>query len=214
MRTVALSLTIAVGALGCAHEAGKGATTGAIESLSQKSMAETGERPAELIAGRAVEGALTHLNDPRELAMLRRVVEQATTQAGQSLTTAAVEALAINLGRMEAGSLGGSVTGLTERAGAAGARGAMRVVMPACDAEGDPGCLDRRVMELSRQAGAGFVAGVRGELSVMALVVPFLIGVGCAALVVLVVQAGRSSQRSRRAGRSPPGAAVPVPQPT
>jgi hypothetical protein len=206
-----LFMTVNAGA--CAHFAAKNATTGALESLSEKSVAETGERPAELIAGRAVEGALSHLNDPEQIALLRRVVEQASTQAGQSLTTAAVQELATRLGAVDAGPLVARITALTEQAGAAGARGMVRVLAPGCGAD-DRACLDRRVLDLSRQAGAGFMAGVRSEVRLAALVLAFLVGVVCAVAVVLALQALRVLRRSQRAGLEVSRAPAPQPQPT
>jgi hypothetical protein len=208
-----LGLFVTVNAGACAHVAAKNATTGALESLSEKSMAETGERPAALIAGRAIEGALSRLNDPEQIALLRRVVEQASTQAGQSLTTAAVEELATRLGAVDAGPLVARITALTEQAGTAGARGMVRVLAPGCAAE-DAECLDRRVMDLSRQAGAGFMAGVRSEVHLAALVLAFLVGVACAVAVALAVQALRWLRRSSRAGLEVSRVSAPRPQPT
>jgi hypothetical protein len=198
-------------ALGCAHQAAKGATSGAIESMTEKSQAETGERPAELIAGRAVEGALAHLNYPQQIAMLRQAVAQASLQAGQSLTTGVAQELNAELGSAGAGPLGTSITAVTDQAAAAGARGVLRILAPACTGE-DSTCVDRRIADLSRQAGTGFMAGVRKQLEVPALLLAFLAGAGCAVAVTLVVR--RWSRPPHRSRLPASGAPSPHPQPT
>jgi hypothetical protein len=211
---LAVALVMTVGAGACAHVAGKSATTGALEKLNEEAAASgTGERPSELIAGRTVDAAIAHLGDPQQIALLRRVVAQTSAQAGQSLTTAIGQQLAADLGARAEGPLGASITAVSEQAAVAGARGVVRLFAPAC-ATGDSACLDRRVMELSRQAGTGFMAGVRKEVGLAALLLSFLAGVTSAVVVTLAVQTRRSYGRPRRARLPASPGPLAHPQPT
>jgi hypothetical protein len=202
---------------GCAEHAASKATEGALDTLAEKTGSPPGERPAETVARRAVEGALAHLTEPEQLEKIREVAGQAAqaaaTQAGQAAVAAITAQLGRDLGSHAEGPLAQQVSALVEEATRSATEGALRSFAPGC-APGDAACIDRRMAALSERAAAGFVLGLRDQLGVVPLAVAFLLGVLATLVVVLAVRLVRGP---RGHGREVPTRALapgpPVEQP-
>jgi hypothetical protein len=211
----AAPVLVALAALGCARQAGSRAAGGAMDTVREKVEQEAapGEAPMQTIAGRAVDGAITHLTSPQNVAAVQRVVQAATSQAVKSaldaasqpvlgtgigrvellveetttaLRTSLSEGLVSDLGRDGHGPLGASLSATARNAAASATDGALVRLLPTCTAD-DPDCLDRRLAELSYDAAAGFMRGVRDSIEVGALIAAFLAGLAVATIVALAV---------------------------
>jgi hypothetical protein len=219
-----LALAGLCGSAGCAQHAGSQATSGALQSLSAGIReAEEDEQLSTIVAGRAVQGAVSKLSEPEQLAALRLVVG-ATTDAALARAFAAfleagpggvsplermgaamaggfrdtmVSGLSRDLG--EAGPLAASLGGTAYRTAARATDGAVERLFPGCRAD-DPSCLDHRVAALSREAAAGFGRGLRESLGLPVLVLAFLAGVVVTLMVMLTI---RLEVRRREPHRTP-----------
>jgi hypothetical protein len=185
-------LTPALAPLGCAHHMGSKSAEGAMDALVEKQDAEPGQRPAEAFASRAVNGALTELSDPAQQERIDAVVGSAADALRTQLTQGLVE----DLGKAGDGPLAQSLVALSERAAGSAARGAMTALLAKCDPE-DPACLDRRVAELSRSAGAAFTEGVERSIHLPSLIVAFLGGAAVGLLLAAVWLLSRSAREHR-----------------
>jgi hypothetical protein len=219
-----LSLLIAGPSLACARHAGSSAVGGAIDTLQKKSdatKAATGETPVEAMAGRAVDGAFSRLTSPEQMAALRQIVHNAVNEAVTSALDAAsrpvgpggdgrVELLAegaatalrsslsegfvTDLGDEGHGPLANSLSATVRQAAAAATDGALLRLLPDCTVD-DPGCLDRRVSELSQGAASGFMRGVRDGIKLAALLLSFVAGLACATIAGLTVALVRRREK-------------------
>ena len=197
---------LALVTLSCAHRMGEQSTSGALSSFAAGVDAAPGERPAEAVARRAVEGAVTELSQPEEQARINAVM----TGAADSFQSALTQGLTGDLGAHGDGPLAQSLAGTMERAAAGATRGAMETLLATCDPQ-DPHCLDRRISELSAQAATAFVGGVTRSLGLAPLVVAFAAGAGSVLLLGALwwlLRGGnepRSTRRDRRAGEAAAG---------
>lgn len=209
---VVLALALASG---CAHHVSKGAMGGALDTLSAR-VNETpppGQAgPMEIMAGRAVDGAIGRIDSPENIRALEQVAHAAATQAVQGALDAAlrpvmgdsgrVELLAENtalalhnslsdgilgdLGTQGYGPLAVSLSATVHNVAASATDGALVRLLPGCTAD-DGDCLDRRITDLSREAATGFVRGLRDEIRLAALVLAFGAGLAVAGLIALLV---------------------------
>jgi hypothetical protein len=190
--------------ISCAHRAGEKATEGALAEVNRRAEeAAPGERPLEAAAGLAVEGALRHLSEPEQVAALERVVGAAAGEAADQVTERMVQALLRELGSDGRGDLGRSIAATASYAATTAAvntaDGVLRRVLPDCGA--DPECLDRRVEELSRRAGAGLMAGIKEPLGGLPTVLTFVAGLILG--ILLVTLPGLILRRWRRPRPTP-----------
>jgi hypothetical protein len=212
-------------AAGCAEHAGGKAATGAIEALEEKgAAAPPGERPIELVTGRAVDAAIARLSQPQQTAALQALagaiaeaavqraletalartapgtaspVERLAVQSADSMRETLSAGLAGDLASPGSARLGEAMVHVAREATAAATDGALARLFPGC-APGDAPCLDRRVAQLSRGAAAGFVSGVKESLATVAVVLAFAAGAVCTLVVLLVVRILRSRPSPRR----------------
>jgi hypothetical protein len=68
---------------GCARQAGSQAAAGAIDTIHDQAMAGVppGERPVAVVTGRAVDSAMAHLGQPRQMAIVRELAGAAARSA-------------------------------------------------------------------------------------------------------------------------------------
>jgi hypothetical protein len=201
----------------CARHAGQRGVAGAGEGLreeSERTRAETGQYPSELLGSRAARGALGEVTSPEQSARLQdlsgalartavenalgagveggsippgSLIEATTSQAASAFEQQLVRALTGDLGPTEGdGPLGLALAGTTQRLSGAATRGLVQELFPEC-APGEPGCLDRRANELGHRAAAGFMRGVREGVPWMLLAGVFLAGVITVLLVGVTV---------------------------
>jgi hypothetical protein len=226
---LALALVTAMSAMsGCARHVSSRAMGGALDTFKESvgEDAPAGQAPMETIAGRAVDGAVAHLQSPAQIAALRRVVHAAATQAVTSALDAAArpvmgtgggrvellaestatavrtslsEGLVSDLGSQGHGPLAASLSATAHHAAAAATDGALARLLPGCTAQ-DPECLDRRVAELSHDAAAGFMRGVREAIETTALILAFVAGLGCATIAALAIALLRRRRQDEAAG--------------
>jgi hypothetical protein len=176
--------------LACARHAASQATAGALSTFSEKATATAapGETPVEALAGRAVDGTIAHLSDPRSVAALQVVTGAAASAAvDQAMATAT---------RWMEGEVRAAVAETARQAAASATDGALRRVFPGCPA-GDTTSFDRRLGELSRLAAAGFARGLKDALGITALVLAFLAGAVITLLVVMAVRHARARRELR-----------------
>lgn len=186
---------------GCARFAGQRATEGALDTMASRATAggKPGEVPFEAVAGKAVDGAISHLNEPENVAALRAV-------AGSVAQSAVERALAAATRPGAGAALASGMTDAARAAAVAAADGALARLLPACPA-GDERCLDRRVHELARAAATGAAVGLRDSLGAWVVAAAFALGAAtCAALFL----AGMLLRRLRRAAEAHPPPAAPA----
>jgi hypothetical protein len=210
---------------GCAGKMGGRAAAGAVDTLAERgAAAPPGERPIEVVTGRAIDEAIAHLNEAEQVAALRavagaaadaavqRALQAAITPRGpgqeslvQTLSGQAAESMRDTLlaglqgepGPEGTGPLGLAMGRSARQIAALATDGAMERVFPGCRS-GDTACVDRRVAGLGRAAAAGFVGGVSASLRTAAVILAFVGGAICALLIVLGVSLARSHRAPRR----------------
>ena len=191
-RVAFLLLLLLVLAPACAHHMGGQTTKGALNAFAESVEAEPGQRPAEAIAGRAVNGALTELSQPAQQERLDAVMGG----AADAFRSRIAEGLIADLGRAGDGPLADSMVATTERAAAGAARGVMTALLAGCDQK-DPSCVDRRVSDLSMLAAVAFTDGVKRSLAVPALAIAFAAGAGMVLFLVGLWRLSRGAREPR-----------------
>ncbi len=202
---------------GCARQAGGRAASGAMDTVREKVQqgAPPEQSPVEIVAGRAVDGALDRLTAPEHVAALRRLIEEAAagavasalhaagdpqageddgrldrlaTRAATAVRTALAAGLVEDLGPQGRGPLGHSFAATVGSATGS----ATDAALARLDCEpGDARCLDRRLAEISQSAANGFLRGVRDSLGVGLLILAFLAGAAAATIVSLGIALAR-----------------------
>jgi hypothetical protein len=185
---------------GCARHAASQATEGAINTLREQSAvnARPGELPAAALAGQAVDGAISHLQDPAHLAALEAVAGSTASRAMQRAMTVATERLQ--------GDLGAGMVETARKAALSATDGALHQIFPGCP-DDDRRCLDRRITDLSRAAAAGFTRGIRDSLAIPALVLAFLAG-AIVTMMVMMILSHASARRELRTLRTVVGGRI------
>jgi hypothetical protein len=205
-------------ATACAHQAGRQATAGAMEHLTEQSEATPpDQRPSAVVGGRVVEAAVATLSEPTQVERLSRVMEttaeRAGAQAGEAVTAAMLARLGEALGAHGEGPMGDQLVALAQNTARAAGGGVLDSLAPGCNRD-DPACLEQRVSELSRRAGAGFMAGIKAELGLAALALAFVIGALVMAAVLLAVRMLGRARRAPADERARAPARAPSEQPT
>jgi hypothetical protein len=211
---VALAMSGVLGG-GCAHQAGKQATAGAVAGLQQQServKAETGQYIFETIGSRATHGALEVLTSPEQVqrlqdmtgqmanAAVERAFEAALTPAegghgGSPIETASAaiaRSIERELTRALAADLGPGGEGPLGQALAGTTTrmsgSAAQGVLAALFPEcgaGEAHCIDRRVAELAQETAAGAVRGLTRSVAWLLVAGSFVAGVIATLLLVV-----------------------------
>jgi hypothetical protein len=171
---------LAVGS-GCARHIGKQAAAGAVAEMQRQSTANPGNPQVQKAAAKAVEGALTELDSPEEVARIEHLVSQAASAAADVAVAKATEKLLAQLGEEGDGPLAVSFARTGERVSAAavGSVGSeLLALAPECAGPDPLACIEKRLQQTARATAASFSAGVRETLGWQLLLVAFGLGAG------------------------------------
>jgi hypothetical protein len=217
----------------CARQMGRKASEGAIEALKQR---PASEQPMRVAAGRAVEGAIDKLEDPRQQERLREIIGQAVdaavartfqsladprqrqnmNQLVTELVDEATERALQNLTAAEPGPLAG-LEAMVQRLASVAAHEVVHEVvqgmnksfdelLPSCEGLDPAACRHQRLRALTRETGASFAAGV---LDVVRW--PLLIATGLLGLVTGLLAHWLWTLRGRPAAGAPGPRPAPAP---
>lgn len=202
---------LALGACGIVGSKSEDVTAGAIRAAKQEvgQVDPTVVGPiAERNARGVVVGTLSQLGGDTESQSFRDLVASSAAAAvggiafqdraavGQIANLAAanaIDAFARELGAD--GALRGNMSLATRELSAsaiAGARDELRGLVPSCPGD-EPNCVERRLVELSRQVSRGIARGVADELRLGVLVLAFLGGVTITLIVLAFMRLGRTA---------------------
>jgi hypothetical protein len=200
-----LVLALAAGA-SCAHQVGKEASQGFVQGLQQARADNPDARPVRSASESAVEGTLAALEDPKQQEILRSVIAAAATQAAastitalndpqqrqqlaqlmstiatQAFSTALASGLEASSGaRGPAAQLAGDMArAATKDAMAevtAGLNADLEQLFPGCSGPDVAACRRQHLRALTREAGAGFTAGVMDSIRWLGLLVAGFVG--------------------------------------
>jgi hypothetical protein len=186
-------------------------------------------RQADL-AGRAIDGAIARLEDPENLARLRRIAETAAAAAVASALSSAtrpskltgltpveqavqdafqvarrdlVDAMLSDFGTTGTGVVNQVIAASANHAATAATDGALRRLLPACG-PGDEACVDQRVSTLSHTAGLHFTKGVQRALVRAEIAGGFVAGVAFTTIAAVLLGRWRSRRATRRLARPQP----------
>jgi hypothetical protein len=172
---------LAVVGSGCAQHIGKQAAAGAVAEMRRESAANPDNPQVQKVAGKAVEGAVTELDSPAEIARIDHLVSQAATTAADAAVARATEKLLAQLGEEGDGPLAVSFARTGERVSAAalGSVGSeLLALAPECAGPDPLACIEKRLQQTARTTAASFSAGVRETLGWQLLLVAFGLGAG------------------------------------
>ena len=136
---------------------------------------------ARVAATRAVEGAVSALEEPAQRAIIQRLVNEAVSAAATLAVEKATQQMLAELGPDGEGPLAVSLSRTGERVSAAAVGGVGsrdRALAPECVGPDPLGCLERRLQQTARSTAASFTAGVKETAGWQLLLVAFVLGAG------------------------------------
>lgn len=155
------ALACAVFGSACAHRMGEQSAKGMAQALEEQS--DPNKQISRVAAGRAVEGALTALEEPEQREQLRSLVSEVMAEAMQTAVKGAVAAFDAPEQREQIRSL---VSEVMSEAVQTAVDDATRQMVAALGPEGD-GRLTASLTSASSRIAAGVVSGARGEVMAM-----------------------------------------------
>jgi hypothetical protein len=177
---VAMGMLAAIDA-GCAERMGKRAAAGAVAEMRAQSKANPNEPQVQKTAAKAVEGAVTELASPAEVARIEHMVSEAASAAATTAVADATRQLMLELGADGEGPLAVSFARTGERVSAAAVgslSSELLALAPECAGPDPLDCLEKRLQQTARATAASFSAGVRETLGWQLLLVAFGLGAG------------------------------------
>jgi len=177
---VALGMLAVIGS-GCAERIGKKAAAGAVAEMQRQAKASPDKPQMQSAGAKAVEGAVTELASPVEVARIEHMVSEAASAAATTAVADATRQLMLELGANGEGPLAVSFARTGERVSAAavGSLGSELIALaPECAGPDPLGCVEKRLQQTARATAASFSAGVRETLGWQLLLVAFGLGAG------------------------------------
>jgi hypothetical protein len=181
LRAFVMIGALAVLGSACAQHIGKQAAAGAVSEMQRQSAANPDNPQVQKVAAKAVEGAVTELDSPAEVARIDHLVSQAASTAANAAVAKATEKLMAQLGEQGEGPLAVSFarTGQRVSAAAVGSVGSeLLALAPECAGPDPLACIEKRLQQTARTTAASFSAGVRETLGWQFLLVAFGLGAG------------------------------------
>ena len=170
---------------GCASYIGKQASKGAVAELQKEAQANPDKPQMQSAGAKAVEGALTELDSPKEVARIEHMVSEAASAAATAAVADATRQLMLELGADGEGPLAVSFTRTGQRVSSAAVGSAVGSVgsellalAPECAGPDPLACIEKRLQQTARATAASFSEGVRQTLGWQLLLVAFGLGAG------------------------------------
>jgi hypothetical protein len=167
---------------GCAERIGHKAAAGAISELKRHAAEEDqNKQPSRVAGARAVEGAVSALDEPQQREAIQRLVAEAVSVATRTAVDNATQAIIAQLGPDGRGPLGVSLSRTGERvsASAVGGLGSeLATLLPECNGPDRMDCINKRLQETARTTAASFTKGVKDSIGWHLLLIMFALGAG------------------------------------
>jgi len=173
---------MAVAAPACMQRIAKNAAAGAVSGLQEERAAADRDpkKQAARVAGeRAVEGAVTALDEPEQREAIRRIVAEAVSVATTTAIRGATHELIAELGPDGNGPLAASLSRTSERVSASAVGGVgdqLAGLVPECDGPDRLQCIERRLQQTARTTAASFTSGVKDSIGWQLLLAVFGLG--------------------------------------
>lgn len=164
---------------------GKRAGAGVVEAIKEQGSADPKQQIARVAATRAVEGAVSALEEPAQRAIIQRLVNEAVSAAATLAVEKATRQMVAELGPDGEGPLAVSLSRTGERVSASAVGGVgseIARLAPECVGPDPLGCLERRLQQTARSTAASFTAGIKDSAGWQLLLVAFALGAGAALL--------------------------------
>jgi hypothetical protein len=177
----------------CVERIGRKAAEGAMVSIRDQAGNRTGPPPAQVVAERAVQGAMNALDDPEQQARIQRMVAAAVAQVTRTMVDEASAELVAQLGPNGSGPLGASLSQAGQRVstsvadgvvgGVVGSLGSeLASLVPECAGPNRAACLQQRLQETTRTTAASFSKGLRDSIGWQFVLLAFALGAAGGAL--------------------------------